>query len=185
MNRKSESVLITQAVPLILTGIIFIGLAIFLRYFIVLLNSVTHVDISLKIRLTDVLVGLTIYIKTAVDFAIYMGNLMHAYPGWKNRIAIEVGTAVGNALGTIIVLTIWNFFRNVEILLALMIFIASLVLLRLAEDGFEHALSGNTFNDYFRRFVQFHEVILQRINKIYAPLFNKLIPSMNVQSKAA
>src|SRR3989344_6711196 len=126
MNRKSESVLITQAVPLILTGIIFIGLAIFLRFFIIILNNFSDVDISLKIRLTDVLVGLTIYLKTSVDFAIYIGNLMHAYPGWKNRISIELGTAVGNALGTLIVLAIWNFFRDVEALLAIMIFIASL-----------------------------------------------------------
>jgi len=185
MNNQKNDVLFTQAVPLILTGVIFLILAIILRFYIHTLNIFTDVDLSLNIRLGDVLVGMTIYLKTSVDFAIFIGNLMHAYPGWKNRIAIEIGTAVGNALGTIIVLTIWNFFRNVEILLALMIFIASLVLLRLAEDGFEHALSGNAFNDYFRRFVQFNEVILQRINKIYAPLFNKLIPSMNVQSKAA
>src|SRR3990167_4894906 len=121
MKLPNSGKLVEQVVPLVLTGIIFIALAIFLRYFIILLNSVTHVDISLKIRLTDVLVGLTIYIKTAVDFAIYMGNLMHAYPGWKNRISIELGTAVGNALGTLIVLAIWNFFRDVEALLAIMI----------------------------------------------------------------
>src|SRR3989338_4660836 len=183
MNRKSESVLITQAVPLILTGIIFIGLAIFLRYFIVLLNSVTHVDISLKIRLTDVLVGLTIYIKTAVDFAIYMGNLMHAYPGWKNRIAIEVGTAVGNALGTIIVLSIWNFFRDVEVLLALMIFVASLVLFRLAQDGFAHALSGTTLHASLRKVIKLCETALGKINRIFAPVFSKLIPSLNVKAQ--
>ena len=183
MNRKSESVLITQAVPLILTGIIFIGLAIFLRYFIVLLNSVTHVDISLKIRLTDVLVGLTIYIKTAVDFAIYMGNLMHAYPGWKNRIAIEVGTAVGNALGTIIVLSIWNLFRDVEVLLALMIFVASLVLFRLAQDGFAHALSGTTLHASLRKVIKLCETALGKINRIFAPVFSKLIPSLNVKAQ--
>ena len=184
MNRKSESVLITQAVPLILTGIIFIGLAIFLRFFIIILNNFSDVDISLKIRLTDVLVGLTIYLKTSVDFAIYIGNLMHSYPGWKNRISIELGTAVGNALGTLIVLAIWNFFRDVEALLAIMIFIASLVLLRLAEDGFEHALAGNKLSGFLRQILMITEKILSKINKIYAPIFNKLIPSLNVKASS-
>ena len=184
MNRKSESVLITQAVPLILTGIIFIGLAIFLRFFIIILNNFSDVDISLKIRLTDVLVGLTIYLKTSVDFAIYIGNLMHSYPGWKNRISIELGTAVGNALGTLIVLAIWNFFRDVEALLAIMIFIASLVLLRLAEDGFEHALAGNKLSGFLRQILMITEKILSKINSIYAPIFNKLIPSLNVKAQS-
>ena len=55
MRKNTENILVTQAVPIILTGVIFIGLAIFLRFFITILNNFSDVDISLKIRLTDVL----------------------------------------------------------------------------------------------------------------------------------
>src|SRR3989344_4685377 len=164
MNNQKNDVLFTQAVPLILTGVIFLILAIILRFYIHTLNIFTDVDLSLNIRLGDVLVGMTIYLKTSVDFAIFIGNLMHAYPGWKNRIAIEVGTAVGNALGTIIVLSIWNFFRDVEVLLALMIFVASLVLFRLAQDGFAHALSGTTLHASLRKVIKLCETALGKIN---------------------
>ena len=36
--------------------------------------------------LGDILIGLTIYLKTSIDFAVYIGRLMAKYPGWKNRV---------------------------------------------------------------------------------------------------
>ena len=77
-----------QLLPLILTVIIFIILTAILRVEIAVLNAVTLSDIQIQIRWTDVLVGLTIYLKTSIDFAIFMGNLMHTNQGWRNKIAI-------------------------------------------------------------------------------------------------
>jgi hypothetical protein len=131
-----------QIIPLALTVVIFAALVGLLFVEVNLLNRVSASEIVTHIRWGDILIGLTIYLKTSVDFAIFIGNLMHTFPGWKNRIAIEIGTSCGNAIGTFIILAIWNFFREVNWLLALMIFIASLVLLRMAEDGIEHARSG-------------------------------------------
>src|SRR3990167_3904370 len=97
-----------QLLPLALTVVILVLLSGILWGEIILLNQFTSQKILTDIRWSDVLVGLTIYLKTSIDFAIFMGNLMHANPGWKNRIAIEIGTAVGNASGTLIILAIWT-----------------------------------------------------------------------------
>ena len=121
-----------QAIPLIMTVVTFLVLSALIYGEVLILNLFSVKDIVPHIRISDVLVGLTIYLKTSVDFAIFIGNLMAAYPGWKNRIAIEIGTALGNALGTMIVLALWNFFRNITWLLAIMIFIAALVLFELS-----------------------------------------------------
>lgn len=176
MNKKE------QLIPLILTVVIFFGLSALMSAFILLLNAFTTSDILHVIRPTDVLVGMTIYLKTSVDFAIFIGNLMKRYPGWKNRIAIEIGTAVGNALGTIIILGIWNFFRNIEWLLALMIFIAGLVLLELATDSFEHTLEegiAEPFKSWTRGLLR----IMKTLSRIYKPFLGFLIPSMKVKEK--
>jgi hypothetical protein len=122
----------------------------------------------LTIHPADVLIGLTIYLKTSIDFAIFIGRLMQNYPGWRNRIAIEVGTALGNILGTLAILVVWDIFREVRPLMAGMIILASLVLPRLAEDGLEHAIRL----PFSRRL----EHALQIINRAVAPVLNRIIP---------
>ncbi len=128
-----------QMVPLFLTVIILVVLTAILYGFIFLLNGLPLGEkISLIPKPIDIIVGITIYLKTSIDFAIFMGRLMSTNPGWRSRIAIEVGTALGNALGTIVVIGIWVLFKEVDLLLALMVFLASLVLFELAHGGLEH-----------------------------------------------
>jgi hypothetical protein len=112
-----------------------------------MLGSYFHISdnhIQLRERgysiLTDVLIGLTIYLKTSIDFALLIGILMEKYPGIKNQIIIQSGTTLGNAIGTMVVLVIWFFFKEVFWLLALMIFFASLVLIELAQTSLEHVI---------------------------------------------
>lgn len=134
-----RSKFLQQFIPLILTVIILGGLIGVLYMYISLLNLLpTGEKVYLIIRPVDVLVGITIYLKTAIDFAIFMGRLMGTNPGWRNRLAIEIGTAMGNALGTMVVIALWVVFKEVEILLAAMVFLASLVLFELAHGGLEH-----------------------------------------------
>ncbi len=138
-TQPKKDILHQQLIPLILTVVVFLFLWAIFFVAIFGLNLIPNTDdISLKIRWYDVLIGGTIYLKTSVDFAIFMGRLMSSNPGWKNRIAIEIGTALGNGLGTIVVLIIWTFFKEVEWLLAIMIFIASIVLFELAFASLEH-----------------------------------------------
>ena len=82
-----------QFIPLSLT-ILTAGILISVVFAeVIILNKIIPVRILLKINPSDVLVGMIIYLKTSVDFAIFIGNLMANYKGVKNRIAIEIGTA--------------------------------------------------------------------------------------------
>lgn len=139
IRRIDDSPFLTQAIPLALTLIIFGGLTALLHASILLFNLLPVRElVVLEIQWVDVLVGGTIYLKTSIDFAIFMGRLMAANPGWKNRIAIEIGTALGNAAGTILVIGLWVLFKDIHLLLALMVFFASLVLFELAHGSLEH-----------------------------------------------
>lgn len=173
-----------QTLPIVLTVIVFGVLCLVLYGFILILNQFSSKDILLEVRWGDVLVGLTIYLKTSVDFALIIGNLMSVYSGVKSRITIEIGTAVGNALGTLIVLGIWNFFREVEWLLALMIFVAALVLFRLAQDGFEHAHAWDAkYPTWFKAIVGFLEKTVTNINVFVDPVLKYIVPHASMKPK--
>ncbi len=173
-----------QFVPLALTWVI-LGALIGLYYLeIKFLNLFTKDQISTGINFADVTIGLTIYLKTSIDFAIFMGNLMKSNPGWKNRIAIEGGTALGNALGTFAILLMWDFFKEIAWLLFIMIFIASLVLFRLAKDGIEHAKAEEENNsDTFKKLVRHTEKFVSYINKFIDPILDKLMPHASMKTK--
>lgn len=173
-----------QVIPLVLTVIVFIVLSVFYFWEIVVLNVIGKENIVLHIRIADVIVGTTIYLKTSIDFALFMGNLMKSNSGWKNRIAIEIGTAVGNALGTMAILAIWNFFREVEWLLAIMIFVAALVLFRLAKDGIEHAVHTDVpLSKRFKKIISQTETAIDNINKITDPVLSKIMPQVSMKTK--
>ncbi|NDD85974.1 hypothetical protein EBZ38_17075, partial [bacterium] len=88
------------------------------------INLFVSEKISYSVRPGDIAIGLTIYLKTSIDFAIFIGRLMEKNPGLKGRIGIEIGTALGNALGTMAILLVWALFKEVTWLLALMILLA-------------------------------------------------------------
>ncbi len=177
--------LIQQGIPLALTVVVFGAVWAMLYGEVLLLNVFNPRDpIRLEVLWTDIVVGLTIYLKTSIDFAIFIGHLMRTNPGWRNRIAIECGTAAGNALGTFVILAIWSFFREVEWLLALMIVIASLVLLKLAEDGLEHAQDEDErYPPLFRKTVNACEYALDRINKLFDPLLSRILPHATLNAQ--
>ncbi len=153
----------------------------FLFLEIILLNHFTSDDISLHIRLGDILIGLTIYLKTSIDFAIFIGRLMEKSPGLKGRIGIEIGTAVGNAAGTFGILLVWTFFKEVDWLLGIMIFVAALVLIRLAQDGLEHIDSDNpSYPAPFRASIKAFDSTLRFINKGLDPVLSRIIPSRSL-----
>lgn len=178
---REKTIFLEQLLPLGLTVVVCACLVVALFFTIRTLNLFTRHDIVMHLRIQDILVGLTIYLKTSVDFALLIGNLMSSYKGWKNRIAIEVGTAVGNAVGTLLVLSLWTFFKDIKILLAAMITLASLVLLRLAEDGLEHALSGNTFSMRWAEIIHAFDRGLKTVNEFFAPALSRIIPNVGMK----
>lgn len=173
-----------QILPVVLTVVVFGVLVALLFGEVYLLNLFTKEDISFSVRWTDILIGLTVYLKTSIDFAIYIGNLMAKNEGWKSRISIEIGTALGNALGTMVILVIWAFFKEIKVLLAIMIFFAALVLFKLAEESLEHAKhNDNTFPLWFQKIVNVLERGLSLFNKAVAPLL-KVMPSTKAKEAA-
>jgi len=145
---------------------------------ITLLNHMLTEKIALVIRPTDVIIGATIYLKTAIDFAIFIARLMEKNPGLKGRIGIEIGTALGNGVGTMAILLIWSFFKEVNWLLAIMIIIASLVLLRLAQDTLTH---GRSRQPALVRITGWIEKFLRAVNAVMAPLLSRIVPSRSLK----
>src|SRR3989338_5951317 len=139
MEKIDRSPSLSQFVPIALTGVVMAGFLILLHAAVVIFNLLPASEkIHLEIRWVDIIVGATIYLKTSIDFAIFIGRMMAANPGWRNRIAIEIGSAAGNTIGTIAIIGLWVTLKNVDLLLALMVFIASLVLFELAHGSMEH-----------------------------------------------
>ncbi len=173
-----------QLIPILLTVVVFAALVGILWGEVVILNLWTTQDIVLRVRWVDVAIGLTIYLKTSIDFAITIGNLMSQNGGWKNRVAIEIGTAVGNASGTFVILAIWAFFKEVQWLLAIMITLAALVLFRLAEEGLEHAkVEYQRYPNWFKQIVNVSEKLLERLNQATFPVLRFVVPNISMQTK--
>lgn len=171
-----------QFIALSLTVVTFLVLLVALWLEVRLVNNWIHDKIEVHLRLTDVLIGATVYLKTAIDFVIFIGQLMSKNPGLKGRIGIEIGTAVGNGIGTMFILVVWAFFKEVDWLLAGMIIVAGLVLLRLAQDTLVHARNHKRrMNLIVDRF----DGMLEVVNKVAEPLLKRIVPSnsMRVEHK--
>jgi hypothetical protein len=141
--------------------------------------------------ITDILIWLTIYLKTSIDFALLIGLLMQKYPGSKNQILIQSWTTMGNAVGTMAVLIIRFFFKEVYRLLALMIFFAALVLFELAQTSVEHIIEDSNAkheNDERTQHSNSTKVAiyihdwLAKINHYLEPITSKVLPSMKFDS---
>jgi hypothetical protein len=172
-----------QFIALPLTAIACAAMVGLLLAEVTLINHFASQKIILKFHLADILIGLTVYLKTSIDFAIFIGRLMEQNRGLRGRIAIEIGTALGNAVGTLAVLLLWAGFKEVHWLLALMILVAALVLLRLAEDGLEHILAvRHHYPKWLNQFVTGFEHSLETINRPFEPFLGKLLPAKTLNS---
>lgn len=185
-RRIESSPWLQQFLPLTLTLVVFGGLITLLHAVILLFNRFPVRElVILEIRWYDVVVGGTIYLKTAIDFAIFMGRLMAANPGWKNRIAIEIGTAAGNAIGTIIVIGLWVLFKDIHLLLALMVLIASLVLFELAHGSLEHFENWTHTEDARKPLYRVTRAFLTLTARITDPILSRIMPDIGSAMKGS
>ncbi|MEO8582074.1 MAG: hypothetical protein ABI425_05900 [Patescibacteria group bacterium] len=187
MSRKPQ-LYPDQIIPLVLTVVVFLVVSALLFIEVHVLNRfvIARELIEVHLRWSDIFIGMTIYLKTSIDFAIFIGRLMSKFPGWKNRVMIEIGTALGNALGTLGILVLWDLFREVRFLMAIMIIIAALVLFRLAEEGLDHVKDEHGQYKYgFFGFSRAFEKVLSKFNSTIAPVLDKVVPrlSMNDSGK--
>lgn len=183
-SRIDASKTLSQLVPLALTVVVLVILLTILHGALLLFNLFpTSSPILMQIRWVDVLVGGTIYLKTSIDFAIFIGRMMASNPGWRNRIAIEIGTAVGNAAGTIIVIGLWVLLKHIDLLLAAMVFIASLVLFELAHGSLEHFSNWQGQGGIKRiLFIGLHN-FLDWFVKLAKPLLSRVMPDLGEKMK--
>ncbi len=179
---RLNKVIIEQLIPVLLTIITFLGLSTGLYALLLTLNNLPiKEEIILDFRKRDVLIGMAIYLKTAIDFAIFIGNLMHTNPGWKKRVAIEFGTAVGNAAGTFLVLILWVLFKEVPILMMVMVFLASIILLRMAHESLEEFLKQKkSFLIDIKMPVYLLQSQLNFVNKLFRPILKYFVPHLNL-----
>jgi hypothetical protein len=184
MQDNNNGIFYNQVLPLSLTGVVFLALGGLFWVVIYLLNLISpSVPILLQIRWYDVLIGMTIYLKTSVDFAIFMGRLMTSNTGWRNRVAIEIGTALGNGLGTVAILIVWTFFKEIEWLLALLVFIASFVLFELAYASLEHFANWEGENKFKKYVYLIMDNSLEFIIKFTEPITKKILPDLGEKLK--
>lgn len=171
--------LLQQTIPLLLTLVVFGVLVAALHAAIVLFNTLPVSErVVLHVRWYDVVVGATIYLKTAIDFAIFMGRLMAANPGWRARIAIEIGTAAGNAVGTVAIIGLWVLFKDIHLLLALMVFIASLVLFELAHGSLPHFASWRYAKNVKKGLYKALEWLLNGVTHLTDPILSRIMPDI-------
>jgi hypothetical protein len=187
MSSKNE-LLKNNIIPLILAVLVLIILSIIYYGEITLLNSLPIVTekIATNIRRTDVWVWLLIYLKTSIDFAIFIGILMKQYPWIKNRYAIEIGTWVGNMLWTAIVLAIWVFFKEVSLLLGIMVLLASLVLFEMAAGSIEHLFETDeddtdsvAVSPLHIKIAHWLLALIKPILYVISPVLSKVMPKMS------
>jgi hypothetical protein len=177
--------------PLIFAFIVFLALSGLLFLEVIGLNMLpfSTEKIVTTINPADVIVGLLIYLKTSIDFALFIGILMKKYPGLKNRYAIEVGTAFGNALGTMIVLGLWVAFKEISLLLGLMVLLASLVLFEMAASSLEHLHETEEDQEdqvevapWQASIAKIIKTLLSPILFFISPVLSKVMPSMSLNT---
>jgi hypothetical protein len=117
-------------------------------------------------------------LKTEIDFAILIGRLMDLYPGWRNRVALEIGSAVGNAGGTILIVGLWVLLKHVDLLLALMVLIASLVLFELAHSGLEYLTNWESSSGLKKWLYTILDKFLDITGIVINPLLSRIIPDL-------
>lgn len=179
--KKLSKLSIEQILPIFLTFLTFLALSTLLYGLLLILDSLKLGEpIILDFRRREVLFGIIIYLKTAIDFAIFIGNLMKTNPGWKKRIAIELGTAVGNGFGTFLILIIWTVFKAVPPLMIIMIFLASVVLLRMAQESLEEFLKQRESFIRLKMPVSLLQDQLNLVNKLFRPILQFFVPNLNL-----
>ena len=179
-----QSPALSQIIPLALTVVVLIILLAILHAALVIFNMLpVKIPIVLQIHAVDVIVGITIYLKTSIDFAIFMGRLMTTYQGWRNRVAIEIGTALGNAVGTIAVIGLWVMFKDIHILLAIMVFLAALVLFELAHGSLDHFSNWEHDGRVKKLIYRSLEQLLGFITRLTEPVLSRIMPDLGEKLK--
>ena len=137
---STGSALKAQLLPILVSTTLWLGFC-FLTYVLLgwlNLSSLVRVKLPTSLTLWTVGLGVFIYLKTAVDYALFVGNLMSQNPGTKNRLLMNVGTQVGCFVGVTLILVLWAFFKELRWLMAGLLVLAAAVLFGLGDNSQDH-----------------------------------------------
>lgn len=130
-----------QLLPLSISFGLF-GAFVVLTYFLLhCLNTLGFIHLSTSIVGAQVVLGVIIYLKTAVDYALFVGSLMENNSGTPKRIAMNAGTSIGCFLGVTAIAVLWSFFQEVHWLMVVLLVIASMILFKLGDNSQQHFAS--------------------------------------------
>lgn len=102
------------------------------------LNIVLPVQLTVTLLWGQVLLGVFIYLKTSVDYALFVGALMENNGGVKKRIAMNAGTSIGCFIGVTAIAVLWSFFQEIHWLMAILLVIAAMILFKLGDGSQQH-----------------------------------------------
>ena len=111
---------------------------IFISYLLIIWLNKLGLNLSTDFDFKLVALGMTIYLKTAVDYAIFVSRLMNNNRGLMPRIAMNAGTSLGAFVGVTSVFILWAFFNQIPALMFIMLILAGCVLFELGEGSEEH-----------------------------------------------
>ncbi len=127
-----------QLIPIVLSFTLFAIFSVSTYGILFGLNLFVSEPLKISIVITQFLLGIFIYLKTSVDYALFVGGLMEKNPGIKNRIAMNVGTQIGCFIGVTAIVVLWTFFREIHWLMAILLIVAGMILIGLGDGSQEH-----------------------------------------------
>ena len=155
--------------------IIFSYLTYFILKYINTLNAVEE-KILITIIYEQVVLGMFIYLKTAVDYAIFVGRLMDKNQGIKKRLAMNIGTSLGCFFGVSLILIIWSIFKEVKIIMFILLLFSGMILIGLGDNSQEHF---HDMNKNFKTPVQ----VFFNITRPIVNMFTFFMPEGSMKAK--
>lgn len=166
-----------QIVPISISLGMFVLFSVITFYLLHALNTVGPGNILIQFTWGQFLIGMLIYLKTAVDYAIFVGLLMDKNPGTPKRIAMNAGTSTGAFIGVTAIAVLWYFFKEIHWLMFILLFVSAGILFSL----------GDASQEYFEKVDKRLRYPLELFFKITRPLVKVLtffLPEGEIKPKS-
>jgi len=155
-THKRGKRLINQFIPIMICAVLFalfiLASHIFIKF---LINPATDEGIEMKLHLPDIVVGFFLYFVTAVDYALIVGRMQVSNPGSKARIIMNIFTCIGCFVGVSLVLFMWAFAQESDVIIVPLLIFAGSVMFKLGYEGIEYFSEASSIPLPIRRITGF------------------------------
>lgn len=115
----------------------------------------------------DVAVGFFLYFVTAIDYALIVGRMQNANPGFKQRFVMNVFTCLGCFVGVSLVLFLWGFAKEITLLVIPLLIFAGSVMIKLGYEGHEYFINSKVIPTFLRNTTILVLKLLYYLTKIF------------------